>query len=182
MEEENIFLANQPKLGLEDYLEYNCAGRGNLGEEIPVFVYRLLEYSLKEELAEKYGKDVQIEIFRKAGFRAGTFFAKKVLDTSLEFDAFVAQLQNKLQELKIGVLRIEDLDPEKGKMVLTVSEDADCSGLPILGETVCNYDEGFIAGILSTYSGKPYTAIEVDCWATGDRVCRFHANVEEDQK
>ncbi len=179
MEEENIFLANQPKLGLEDYLEYNCAGRGNLGEEIPVFVYRLLEYSLKEELAEKYGKDVQIEIFRKAGFRAGTFFAKKVLDTSLEFDAFVAQLQNKLQELKIGVLRIEDLDPEKGKMVLTVSEDADCSGLPILGETVCNYDEGFISGILTTYTGQPYKAIEVDCWATGDRVCRFNVETEE---
>ena len=73
MEEENIFLANQPKLGLEDYLEYNCAGRGNLGEEIPVFVYRLLEYSLKEELAEEYGKEVQINLFRKAGFRAGTF-------------------------------------------------------------------------------------------------------------
>lgn len=51
--------------------------------------------------------------------------------------------------------------------------------LPVLGETVCNYDEGFIAGVLSTYSGKMYTAVEVDCWATGDRVCRFHANIEE---
>jgi len=179
MEEENIFLMNQPKLGLEDYLEYNCAGRGNLGEEIPVFVYRLLEYSLKEELAEVYGKDVQIELFRKAGFRAGTFFAKKVLDTGLEFNAFVAQLQNKLQELKIGVLRVEDLDAEKGKMVLTVAEDADCSGLPVLGETVCNYDEGFISGILTTYTGQPYKAIEVDCWATGDRVCRFNVETEE---
>lgn len=179
MKEENIFLADRPKLGLEDYLEYNCAGRGNLGEEIPVFVYRLLEYSLKEELAERYGKEEQIELFRKAGFRAGTFFAKKVLDTSLEFNEFVAQLQNKLQELKIGVLRVEELDPEKGKMILTVSEDADCSGLPVLGETVCNYDEGFISGILTTYTGHPYKAIEVDCWATGDRVCRFNVETEE---
>ena len=179
MEEKNIFLENQPRLGLEDYLEYNCAERGNLGEEIPVFVYRLLEYSLKEELVEKYGKDVQIEIFRKAGFRAGAFFAKKVLDTSLEFNAFVALLQNKLQELKIGVLRVEDLDSEKKRMVLTVAEDADCSGLPVLGETVCNYDEGFISGILTTYTGKPYKAVEVDCWATGDRVCRFNVEAEE---
>lgn len=84
-----------------------------------------------------------------------------------------------MQELKIGVLRIEDVNEETGKIILTVAEDADCSGLPVLGETVCNYDEGFIAGILSLYSGKPYTAIEVDCWATGDRVCRFHADVEE---
>ena len=50
---------------------------------------------------------------------------------------------------------------------------------PVLGETVCNYDEGFLSGILSTYTGKEYNAVEVDCWATGDRVCRFHVNVQE---
>lgn len=179
MEEENIFLADQPELRLADYLAYNSAGRGNLGKEIPVFVYRLLEYSLKEELVDQYGKEGQIDLFRKAGFRAGTFFAEKVLDTTLEFNEFVAQLQNKLQELKIGVLRIEKLDPEKGKIVLTIAEDADCSGLPVLGETVCNYDEGFISGIMTAYTGQPYKAIEVDCWATGDRVCRFHVESEE---
>ena len=64
-------------------------------------------------------------------------------------------------------------------MILTVSEDADCSGLPLLGETVCNYDEGFIGGILSAYTGKEYTATEIDCWATGDRVCRFRAEMNE---
>lgn len=99
------------------------------------------------------------------------------LDQSL--DAFVSELQQAMQTYKIGVLRIESVDETSGKIVLTVSEDADCSGLPVLGETVCNYDEGFIAGILSKYTGKDYEAIEVDCWATGDCVCRFHANVCE---
>ena len=72
------------------------------------------------------------------------------------------------------------MDEAAGKFVLTVAEDADCSGLPVLGETVCNYDEGFIAGVLSTYTGRQYTAVEVDCWATGDRVCRFRAEVQQD--
>ena len=31
-----------------------------------------------------------------------------------------------MEELKIGVLRVEKLDKETGKIVLTVSEDADC--------------------------------------------------------
>lgn len=79
------------------------------------------------------------------------------------------------EEFKIGVLRIE----ETGKMVLTISEDADCSGLPAIGETVCNYDEGFLAGVLTAYTGKPYDAVEVNCWAAGDRVCRFRAEVAE---
>ena len=144
-------------------------------------VYRMLEYSLKEALCTRFGKEVQVDIFRKAGHMAGEYFAKKMLNLDQPLDQFVSELQKKLEELKIGVLRIEDVDEASGRIILTVSEDADCSGLPILGETVCNYDEGFISGILSVYSGKVYTAVEVDCWATGDRVCRFHANVKDQE-
>lgn len=180
--ETNIFLAEKLPIQFEEYLQYNEGSRGNLGEELPVVVYRLLEYSLKEELIQQFGKDVQVDIFRKAGRRAGEYFAKQMLNMDQPLDQFVGELQAKMQELKIGVLRIEDVDEESGKIILTVAEDADCSGLPVLGETVCNYDEGFISGILSLYSGKPYTAVEVDCWATGDRVCRFRAEVSEDKK
>ena len=179
MMDENIFMKEKKPISFEDYLEYDENSRGNLGEELPVLVYRLLEYSLKEELIRRYGKDEQVEVFRSAGRMAGEYFTKNMLNLDQPMDQFVNELQNKMKELKIGVLRIEDVDEESGKIILTVAEDADCSGLPVLGETVCNYDEGFIAGILSVYSGKQYTAIEVDCWATGDRVCRFQANVEE---
>lgn len=177
--ENNIFFADKKPLRFEEYLKYDENSRGNLGEEIPVLVYRMLEYSLKDELVQRFGKETQVEIFRSAGRTAGEYFAKHMLDMDQPMDAFVNQLQNKMKELKIGVLRIEDVDEESGRIILTVAEDADCSGLPVLGETVCNYDEGFIAGVLSTYSGKMYTAVEVDCWATGDRVCRFYANIEE---
>lgn len=176
---DNIFMADRKPIQFEEYLKYDENSRGNLGEELPVLVYRLLEYSLKEELIRRYGKDEQVEVFRSAGRMAGEYFTKNMLNLAQPMDQFVNELQNKMKELKIGVLRIEDVDEESGKIILTVAEDADCSGLPVLGETVCNYDEGFIAGILSVYSGKQYTAIEVDCWATGDRVCRFQANVEE---
>lgn len=172
---ENIFLEGRKKFTLADYMNFNPEGRGNLGEELPITVYRLLEYSLREELSERYGREEEIEVFRGAGFRAGVFFAQNILDTSLPFNQFISSVQLRMAEMKIGVLRIEKFDEETGNAVLTVAEDADCSGLPLLGETVCNYDEGFIAGILSAYTGKKYSAVEIDCWATGDRVCRFHA-------
>ena len=35
------------------------------------------------------------------------------------------------------MLRIEETEEETGKMVLTISEDADCSGLP--GDRVCRF-------------------------------------------
>lgn len=176
---DNVFLKNRKELSFADYMQIQAKGRENLGTEIPVAVYRLLEYSIREELAAEFGKEEQIRIFRNAGYRAGTYFAEKYLDSSLKLSEFTSQLQKRLEEFKMGVLRIEKFDETTGNIILTVSEDADCSGLPLLGETVCNYDEGFLAGILTSYTGKPYTAIEVNCWATGDRVCRFRADIDE---
>jgi len=176
---DNVFMENTKKLELADYLQNVNGGRENLGNDIPLMIYRLLEYSLREQLIEEFGKERQIAVFRKAGYRAGVYFAKHFLDLTLPFHQFVAQLQREIESLRIGVLRIENVDEDSGKIVLTVSEDADCSGLPILGDTVCNYDEGFISGIFSVYTGKEYMAVEVDCWATGSRVCRFHAQIKE---
>ncbi len=153
-------------------------GRQNLGESMPVFVYRLLQFTMKDELINQLGKEKTIEIFRNAGELAGKEFANHLLDCSLPFDEFIAELQKILVETKIGVLRIEKFDPETGFAVLTVGEDLDCSGLPITGETVCNYDEGFLAGILKVYTQKEYVVTEVDCWASGARVCRFEAKCE----
>ncbi|MDR0851806.1 MAG: 4-vinyl reductase [Clostridiales Family XIII bacterium] len=152
-------------------------GRGDLGEEMPVLVYRLMQYTMLDILTKDYGPEKANEYFRRAGFLAGTEFAKNVLDLTVEFDTFVANLQAALQSLKIGILRMEAFDPETGNLVLTVGQDLDCSGLPITNETVCNYDEGFIAGILEAFTGKKYDVNEVDCWANGDRVCRFQGSV-----
>jgi predicted hydrocarbon binding protein len=152
-------------------------GRGDLGEEMPVLVYRLMQYTMLDELSKAYGEERANEHFRNAGFLAGMEFAKNVLDLTLDFSAFVASLQKTLQELKVGILRMEAFDADTGNIVLTVGQDLDCSGLPVTNETVCNYDEGFIAGILEAYTGKKYDVREVDCWANGDRVCRFKGAV-----
>lgn len=171
----NIFLETMPEETLETFLNTEENGRENLGQDLPVFVYRMLEYSLKLEIEKELDRESQVRIFRNAGRMAGSYFASHFLDLNLSMDDFVRQLQSKMQEFKMGVLRIESLDEKTGKIILTVAEDADCSGLPVLGQTVCNYDEGLIAGILSTYLKKDYEAFEIDCWATGSRVCRFHA-------
>ena len=148
-------------------------GRPNLGQQIPVMVYRLAQYTMREALAQRYGDDTAAEILRDSGWIAGREFCLNVMDRAQPLAAFVAQLQTKLKELGIGVLRVEKADPNDMLFTLTVSEDLDCSGLPLSGNTVCDYDEGFLAGLLYTYTGKPFSAKEIDCWATGDRTCRF---------
>lgn len=161
---------------LADSMEF---GRGNLGGEMPVFVYRLFQFTLRDLLVGEMGCEQAAELYRKAGFRAGEYLAKHMLTLDQPMGAFVAQLQSLLLELKIGVLRVEEIDDATGRMVITMAEDLDCSGLPVLGAPVCNYDEGFLAGILTLYAKKRYDVREVDCWATGERVCRFEARRDE---
>jgi len=152
-------------------------GRRNLGFDMPVIVYRLFQYAIKDILSREYGKETSMDLFRVAGHLAGTHFARNVLDLSGDFDFFITNLQKQLADLKIGILRIEKADLENLSLTLTVSEDLDCSGLPVTDDTVCDYDEGFIGGILETYTGKKFDVKEIDCWASGDRTCRFTVNV-----
>ena len=154
-------------------------GRPNLGLQLPVLVYRLAQYTLREAIAQRYSDGAAGDILREAGWIAGREFCLNILNRSQPLTAFIAQLQTQLRELSIGVLRVERADPESLAFLLTVSEDLDCSGLPITGTTVCDYDEGFIAGLLYAYTGLSFSVKEIDCWATGDRTCRFDVKLDQ---
>jgi predicted hydrocarbon binding protein len=148
-------------------------GRPNLGPQAPVAVYRLLQFSLRDALIREHGPAAAAKLLAAAGRIAGVEFGRHVLDRTLAPGPFLADFQKRLREWGIGLLRIEQVDYERLEFVLTVAEDLDCSGLPVNGETVCDYDEGFIAGVLHAYCGREFNAHEVDCWASGARVCRF---------
>lgn len=148
-------------------------GRANLGENMPVFVYRMMQYSVNSVLVKHYGQEKADELFREAGHAAGMEFAKNVLPMEDPFDKFVVALQNALLENKVGILRVEQVDLEAGTLILTVHEDLDCSGLTDTEEVVCHFDEGFIAGILEAYTNAKFEVREIDCWSNGGRVCRF---------
>ncbi len=157
-------------------------GRPHLGDSAPVRIYRLMQYAVKAALADKVGVQGTKEIFFNAGRLAGETFCQNVLDTSLPLDKFFLDLTHKLSEWKIGILEIEDIQPDTLEMTLTVAEDLDCSGLPVCHQTLCDFDEGFLAGILSAYTGQEFAVEEISCWATGDRVCRFKISASQADK
>jgi len=154
-------------------------GRGSLGEEVPVVMYRLMQFTMRDILVKEYGREKADDIMREAGRLAGVEFTRNELNTNNDLDSFMADLQQTLQNLKVGILRVEFVSETANEITLTVSEDLDCSGLPITNETVCSYDEGFIAGILAEYTNKDYDVQEIDCWANGDRTCRFNCTAAD---
>ncbi len=150
-------------------------GRPNLGSTMDVSVYRLMQFTLRDVLIKQFDAETADRIFYEAGEHAGKEFYKELITQKDDFNKFVVELQELLKKLKIGILRVEKSDLENMNFTLTIAEDLDCSGLPASDETICTYDEGFISGLFAEHTGKNFNTREVDCWCSGDRVCRFEA-------
>lgn len=149
-------------------------GRPALGDKMHVAVYRMFHYSLRSILEKNCGKEAARHFLVEAGRTAGREFCRHALNLDLPPDHFFCLLKQKMAELGIGLLEVEHADLANMIFILTVSEDLDCSGLSKTGETVCNYDEGLLMGILEMYTGRQFAVREINCWATGDWTCRFH--------
>ncbi|MBF0516220.1 MAG: 4-vinyl reductase [Nitrospirae bacterium] len=153
-------------------------GRPNLGSTMEVAVYRLMQFTLRDILIKKFSPAMADQIYYEAGELAGKEFCKALINRGNSFAEFINEVQVLLSKLKIGILRVEKADMDKSEFTLTVAEDLDCSGLPMSEETICTYDEGFIAGLLHEFTGTKFKVKEVDCWCSGDRVCRFDVKPE----
>lgn len=149
------------------------AGRANLGRYVGVEIYRLMQFTVRDVLIRRWGVEATDEVMYEAGKEAGIQFFKNVITKKDGFNEFIADLQSRLIEYKIGILRVEKADTENLTFMLTMSEDLDCSGLPVSNEVICKYDEGFLDGVLKAYTGRDFIVKEIDCWCSGDRVCRF---------
>ena len=151
--------------------------RPNLGSQTTVATYQIMQYAMRSVLNEHFGNETVKKLFYEAGELAGQELCKNALDISRDFYGFLSQLQDVLRELKIGILRIEKSDVKKMKFMFVVAEDLDCSGISSSEDTVSDYEEGFIAGIMNIYTNKEFSVKEIDCWTTGNRVCRFEVTL-----
>ena len=148
-------------------------GRPNLGGSMEVAVYRLMQFTMRDTMIRHLGVESADRVIYESGQLAGQEFCKALVTSRDGLSGLLDEAETLLRDLKIGILRIEKFDPEKEEITLTVAEDLDCSGMVVCDENICTYDEGFLSGLLTQYTGRPFQAREVDCWCSGDRVCRF---------
>ncbi len=125
-------------------------GRPNLGHFTRIEIYRLMQFTFRDVMEQHLGSEKTDQLFYQAGKLAGTKFYQQFFLHIKDFNEFIKSLQYTLKDMGVGILRVEKADLEQGSLILTVSEDLDCSGLPELHYEICKYDEGFIAGLLET--------------------------------
>lgn len=148
-------------------------GRPNLGDSVGVDIYRLMQFTLRDVLEQKYGTQAADKIFFDAGKLAGKEFYAHNIAPVHSIEEFVRKTQQVLREKRVGILRIEESRVNEGKVILTIDEDLDCSGLPEIDYETCIYDEGFVSSLFECFTREEWTAKEIDCWCTGARTCRF---------
>lgn len=148
-------------------------GRAELGESTSVLAYRLLEVSMRKILSNMYGDGEMMTILHNAGRLSGSMFARELLDFSLPLADFLMDLSEKLSQFKIAQMSVERLDLDTCGAVVTMLDDLDCAGMLSCGQSLCQYDEGFLMGVMKEYTQKNYTVTETDCWGTGASLCRF---------
>src|SRR5512137_598877 len=85
-------------------------GRPNLGSTTDVSVYRLMQFTLRDVLIKEFGVEAADRVFYEAGRTAGRHFYGNLITKKGSFNDFVADLQDVLKELRIGILRVEKAD------------------------------------------------------------------------
>lgn len=90
-------------------------GRENLGDWMPVDIYRLFQYTLRVRWNRRRAMEGMVRIFRNSGKKSGKRLTDAFLNPGQESGLFSATAKNNAEK-KIGVLRVR-ICPDSGRAV-----------------------------------------------------------------
>jgi hypothetical protein len=131
--------------------------RPQLGEDIPLTLYRILRViGMRKILGETSGATLYM-----MGKQVGNMVGAKDL----------AEFEEKIKELKIGIPEIEVADEDH--VVVKLYECITCAGFVYTGEMFCDMESGIIAGLLEGVFQKKAKSTQTKSWSVGFNFCEF---------
>ncbi|BCV22232.1 DUF2507 domain-containing protein [Moorella sp. Hama-1] len=131
--------------------------RPRLGPEVPLSTFRLLRLvGMPEIFGESTGPALYM-----TGKTIGRQLALRTIDDFLRF----------VERQKIGVPEIEQLDGSN--LIIRVWECMTCSGLPNIGQFVCHFESGLVAGALENIRQQHAKSTQTKGVSHGDPYCQF---------
>ncbi|CAB3289418.1 4-vinyl reductase 4VR [Methanocaldococcus lauensis] len=135
------------------------SNRNSLGREINITVFRIMRFM---DLERYLGRGAHGVIY-ECGRELGESLNPSTIDDVVNF----------CEKHKIGKVEIINKSP----LQIRVYECISCSGLPEVGEPLCWFEGGFIAGCLEKILNKKVRAKETHCAGLGDDFCQFEIKV-----
>lgn len=140
--------------------------RPTLGGTVPLKLYRTVRLlAFRETLGSKISSAILKVSGRSVAWKMGIQSIPELIQT--------------LEELSVAKSYIEEQTDDR--LVMVSKECATCSGMPAIGEAICQFEAGFIAGSLESMTGNLIEVVETNCWGLGDTVCRWEARRVESE-
>ena len=135
--------------------------RPTLGQTVPLEWFRLLRLNAM--------RDVFGEALADTLYLLGRSFGRRLAEGDVD------RLAAQFEALGLGKLRL--VVEEEDRMVFEVDECATCSGLPDVGENLCWFEAGLLAGALEMITGRPTRVRETACASRSSDVCKYEAEL-----
>jgi len=141
--------------------------REKLGDEIPILIFRVFRHYSQIYAEDLLGKNGSSLLFLNAGRELGKEIGKVLYDENLE--NYITKVKEFTEKEKIGVLKVVESGDDK--LVFQLDECITCSGMDSIGQRICFFETGFVAGLVEQYLGKRVVAKETKCNANGEGTC-----------
>ncbi|MCC7550279.1 MAG: ArsR family transcriptional regulator [Methanobacterium sp.] len=134
-------------------------------ENDPFEFFRLIFHTLRISLLSQ-GVDID-PILHEAGLKVGKALYEKVKHQNM--DNFLENIATFWETHSLGSVEVKSLQP----LTISVQDCFECSGLPYLGRPACAFDSGILESLFSLYNQEEVKVMETECYALGDKQCRF---------
>jgi uncharacterized protein len=134
-------------------------------ENDPFEFFRLIFHTLRISLLTQ-GVDID-PILHEAGLKVGEALYEKVKDPDMA--NFLGNIADFWETHSLGSVEVKNLNP----LTISVQDCFECSGLPYLGRPACAFDSGILESLFSLYNEEEAKVKETECYALGDKACRF---------
>lgn len=151
-------------------------GRTKLGQMVPVNVFRALRLEGMKEIAGRGANAIIYRGGRNLGYNVGQDISSK-MSNKADLNEYLTIVVQAFEQLGIGLVSVAGGSFSNGQVYLQVDECVTCAGIPNIGETVCHFEGGVVAGIVQNFTGSIVTCKEVQCWGKGDKTCMFEVNL-----
>lgn len=134
-------------------------------ENDPFEFFRLIFHTIRISLLTQ-GVDID-PILHEAGLKVGEALYEKVKDP--DHSTFLGNIAQFWETHSLGTVEVKNLQP----VTISVEDCFECSGLPYLGRPACAFDSGILESLFSLYNHEEVKVMETQCYALGDKSCRF---------
>lgn len=138
------------------------ADRPTLGALAPVAAFRAIRLGAMGGVAG-------------SGLNGAVYLAGRRWAAGLTF-ASPADLFRTMTELRLGLPRL--VSQSADQLEIELGESLSGSGLPAVGEPLCYFEAGFLAGALAGLTQRRVQVRETACWGTGAQQCLFVAKLD----